>query len=189
MTDRPAKPAPLRGGLLYETHALEGGLTVRLRLVRAGDEALVRELLEGCSAESLQLRFFAAMPVISLRTVRHFTHYDPRSGTVVCASVADGGRERLVALGDVAVDGPAAEAAVLVADAFQGRGLGRLVTTALVAEARRRGAERLVARLLTRNLPMRRVLERLGPVRESVEDGNSVLTLAIPPVSGARRAA
>ena len=99
------------------------------------------------------------------------------------------GREQLLGLGDLSAEGDQAEGGVIVADQAQGRGVGGLLTAALVADARRRGLRALRARLLTRNLRMRQALGRLGSVSERVEDGHSVLTLELAEPGQLRRAA
>src|SRR4051794_22385700 len=58
-----------------------------------------------------------------------------------------------------------AEAAVTVADAWQGRGLGTLLLELLAGRARQEGITRLTALMLAENDDMLELLERLGPVR------------------------
>ena len=55
-----------------------------------------------------------------------------------------------------------AEFALLVSDAFQGKGLGRSMLLRLFEVGRDWGIERIVAEILPGNTPMRRVCEHLG---------------------------
>ncbi len=58
--------------------------------------------------------------------------------------------------------GGSAEFAVVVADAWQGRGLGHALMRMLVGCARRRGFRRLVGNVLAANAPMLALVARLG---------------------------
>ena len=59
-------------------------------------------------------------------------------------------------------DGGSAEFAVVVADVWQGRGLGHALMRMLVGCARRRGFRRLVGNVLSANAPMLALVARLG---------------------------
>jgi hypothetical protein len=82
------------GAMLATSYDLEDGSRVRLRLARPTDVPLVQEFLAGGSADVL----------VEDELVRRFTYYDPREHIVLAATRLDGGRERIVALGDAAFD-------------------------------------------------------------------------------------
>jgi len=64
-----------------------------------------------------------------------------------------------------------AELAIVVADAFQGRGIGTRLVRAAGGEARRLGIRRIVASTFANNLRMRRLLLHAGwPVRRDAID-------------------
>src|SRR3954465_2727725 len=79
------------GALLSNSHELEDGSRVRLRLARPSDVPLVQEFFGDGSAETEAL-------------VQRFTFYDPRERGVLAATMLDAGFERIVALGDAAFD-------------------------------------------------------------------------------------
>ena len=167
--------------MLAATHRLRSGLTVRLRLTRPTDYERVRDFLERQSAETLARRFFTAMPRVSDATVRHFTHFDPRRTLILAATAPVGGEERIVALGDVALLATGlAEIGVVVDEEHQGQGLGRGLTEAIARLAVQRGATHLKAEMLGRNVPMLRLMQRLGPTVQSVEDGVTVAYTKLP---------
>ena len=58
-------------------------------------------------------------------------------------------------------DPATAEAAIVVADALQGLGLGTLLAQRLAGAARIHGIERFTAEMLGDNRPARRLMERL----------------------------
>ena len=68
-----------------------------------------------------------------------------------------------------------AEIAFLVGDDYQGRGIGTFLMDALVAAARSDGVERFTARVLTDNMPMRKIFEHYGAVWKR-DDINVVVT-------------
>lgn len=59
-------------------------------------------------------------------------------------------------------DGRAAEFAVVVADAWQGRGIGKRLMAKLIDTARRRGVKRLYGDILATNRPMIELVRSLG---------------------------
>jgi acetyltransferase len=163
------------GTLLATTHEVGGGVRVRMRLARPSDAPRVAEFLDGLSPETLERRFLVSAPGASEPLVRRFTFYDPRERLVVAATSPAGG-DGLVGLADLALLSTGlAEVGVVVDDAQQGRGVGRLLTEAVAALARRRGATHLKAVLLEENAPMLALMERLGPTVRTVEDGNSIV--------------
>ncbi len=167
--------------MLGRAHELNSGLTVRLRLARPTDATQVRAFLERQSAETLSRRFFTAMPRISESTVRHFTHYDPRESLIVAATALIDDREQIVGLADVALLATGlAEIGVIVDDERQGEGIGRALSEAIAWLAVQRGATHLKAEMLEHNVPMLRLLQRLGPTVQAVEDGVATAYAKLP---------
>jgi RimJ/RimL family protein N-acetyltransferase len=175
------------GTLLATTHELEDGTCVRLRLARPSDQPRVRGLLERLSPETRRERFIGDGQIDDA-LVRSFTFFDPRTRRVVAATVPAEGGEDLVGLADVDhLETGVAQLGVVVDDLHQGRGIGRLLAEAVASLALHRGASHLRAEMLAGNAPMLRVLERLGRVVRTAEDGREIVYVRI---SGrARRAA
>jgi len=78
-------------------------------------------------------------------------------------------------------DGESAEFAIVLADDWQGRGVGRGLMERLAASARRRGFVRLSGTVLRANHAMLRFVERFGfTVADDPQDGDQVIvTLAL----------
>ena len=181
MENRTHDPLREPGTLLSTTHPVGAGESVRLRLTRPSDAAPALRFLTGLSEETLQRRFFTAMPVITPGTVRHFTFYDPRERLVVAATMPGEGTEEIVGLGDVSLlPTGLAEIGVLVGDRHQGRGIGRLLAGALGSLAAARGATHVKAEMLERNPAIIRLMEHLGDTVQTVEGGNSVVYATLP---------
>lgn len=174
--------------MLSATHRVGSGLAVRLRLTRPSDADKLVRFFERLSPESLQRRFFTAMPAISHATLRHFTFYNPSSRLVVAATVPIDGTEEIVGLADLSMTVVGlGEFGLVVDDDHQAMGIGRLLTEAIATLAASRGATHLKAETLDRNPAVQRLMEGLGPTSQTVEDGTSVLYARLPTV--ARRAA
>lgn len=169
------------GAMLSTAHELDSGVCVRLRLTRPSDADRVREFLEGVSSETRKRRFLTPMPEVPDATVRHFTFYDPRERMAVGATALLGGTEAIVGLADmVPLATGLAEIGVIVTDAHQGRGIGQLLSEAVARLALQRGATHLKAEMIDQNLPMLRLMERLGPTVRSIEQGTSVAYTRLP---------
>jgi acetyltransferase len=96
--------------------------------------------------------------------------------TLVATTLRDG-RESQIGVARFVREacGATAEIAVVVADAWQGRGLGRRLLDALIAAARRRGVRRLVGITLSDNVAMIAPAHALG-FETAIEHGMAALT-------------
>jgi len=85
------------------------------------------------------------------------------------------------------VEDPAvAEIAFIVADDYQGRGIGGFLMDAVIVAARVGGVQRFTARLLAENNGMRGILERFGPEWEREEPGVVTTTFEVPSIEDLR---
>ncbi len=142
--------------------ALRDGSTVRVRSVRAEDAAAVRCLFQGLSETSRWLRWFSACPSLDC-VVAWATRVDHARRCGLVATVA--GNERLIAHAGFERDDQhpdRAEFAMVVADDFQGRGLGAILLGRLAEVADRAGVATLTGEVLADNQPMLRMLRHSG---------------------------
>lgn len=169
------------GTLLATIHHLDGGQPVRLRLTRPSDSARVREFLERLSPETRQRRFLSPMPRVPQAAVDHFTFYDPRERRVIAASAPGGSGEEIVGLGDVSLVATGiAELGLVIEEAHQSRGIGKLVAEAIASLALSRGATHLKAEMLDSSPAVLKVLGSIGPTITEVEDGRAVAYTKLP---------
>jgi RimJ/RimL family protein N-acetyltransferase len=136
------------------------------------------------STESTYLRFFAVHPELSADELHRFTHVDHKDREAIVATIDD---EIVgVARFDRLDGGTDAEVAFVVADRWQGRGLGTLLFESLAARAREVHITRFVADTLPHNTPMLRVFQDAGlPTKTERRDG--VIHLVIPLTEGNER--
>ena len=169
------------GTLLATTHRLDGGLRVKLRLTRPSDAVRVRDFLERLSPETRQRRFLSPMPHVSQAIVDHFTFYDPRERLVIAATKPGIGGEEIVGLGDVSfLSTGVAEIGLVVEEAHQSHGIGRLIAEAIASIAVSRGASRLKAEMLDSSPAVMKVLASIGRTVSAFEDGRSVAYAELP---------
>lgn len=135
-----------------------------LRPVRAADLPAMRQFVLGLSSDSRGLRFHGGVNPSSERLLTHLTQADGRRHIALVAVLPcnDGdlvvGEARCVR----GAEGEAAEFAISVADAWQGRGLARQLLAALLAAAGQAGMHTVVGDVLTRNDRMSRFMQTAG---------------------------
>ncbi|HEY5888853.1 MAG TPA: GNAT family N-acetyltransferase, partial [Acidimicrobiales bacterium] len=138
---------------------IDGG-TVHVRPIRDDDGERLRAFHAALSPETVYYRFFSAHPTLTDSEVEHFTHVDHHDRVALVATLGDEvvGVARYERL-DVQ---DSAEAAFVITDEHQGRGLGALLLEHLAAAARERGITRFVATVLTSNKRMLQVFRDAG---------------------------
>ena len=148
------------------TLGLRDGSEVVLRPVRAADKSLLADGFVRLSPESRYRRFLAPVPELSEAQLRYFTDIDHHDHEALAALDPVTGRGVGIARFVRLADRPqVAEAAVTVADDWQGRGLGTLLVEALAQRAREEGILTFTALLLATNREMLELLERIARVR------------------------
>jgi RimJ/RimL family protein N-acetyltransferase len=144
---------------------LSDGTEVTIRPIRPADKALLAAGLTRLSDTSIQRRFLGPKPKLTGAELRYLTEVDGHDHFAIVAEL--GGQivasARWVRLHE---DPEAAEAAVVVCDALQGKGLGKHLARLLADAARDHGIRRIHATMLSDNPPalalMRVIAERLS---------------------------
>jgi GNAT superfamily N-acetyltransferase len=177
----------VRFGPDYEEHRrLPDGTPVRLRLVGPADREKLLAGFARLSDESRYTRFFTAMPRLPDATLDRLLHTDGWNHLAIGAEADDGPTETAEGYGiarfirlDEAPD--AAEAAVVVVDSMQRRGLGKLLLSRLAAAARERGITHFRAEILRTNQPMIALLHEIdGAAHPTYEGHVAVYDFAVP---------
>lgn len=139
------------------TCRLKSGVSATLRPPHAGDERALAAFHRALSDRSLFLRYFSV--------TRVEPRFDDEAGLALLAEVehAEGG-SRIVGVGALAptADASSAEMAVLVADAYQGQGLGSELLRRLMAIAAERRIQLVIGEMLPENEAMVALARRLG---------------------------
>lgn len=140
------------------------GVAVTLRPIRPEDEPLWMELLGSCSRESIYQRFRSFFQWRSHEAAVRYCFIDYDREMAIVAETEQAGRRRLLGVGRLIADPDheAAEYAVLVADDWQNRGLGNLLTARCLEIAREWGVREVNAQTTSDNPRMVKVFTRLG---------------------------
>lgn len=144
------------------------GTTLVIRPIHPDDESLLIEFHEQLSSESVYGRYFGYRKLAE-RTAHdrldRIVHIDYDRVMVLVAEHVDAsqGIHEVVAVGRLmSTDADEAEFAMLVADAWQRRGIGTELLRRLVEWGRSRGLGRVVGDVLHSNTGMLRVCRRLN---------------------------
>lgn len=152
-----------------EQITLRDGTRASIRPIRPEDEPLLIAFHETLSERSVYSRYFQAMK-LSTRVAHErltricFIDYDREMALVVSRRPTGPGKHEILAVGRLSQQHGANEAefALLVADPYQGLGIGGELLARLLQIARDEGLQRVTAEMLRDNRPMQRVCERLG---------------------------
>ncbi len=160
---------------------------MHIRPISPDDADRLRAFHEGLSPESIHYRFFSPHPRLTDAEVEHFTVVDHRDRVALVATLGDAivGVARYERL----AERDSAEAAFVVADEHQGRGVGALLLEHLGAAARECGITRFEASVLTTNQAMLTVFRTAGFAETTQFEGSVIeVELLIEPGEEARAA-
>ena len=157
---------------LVRTATLGDGTVVTLRPIKPEDEPLWRRLLGECSPESLRARFLGTVNLDSHEVATRFCFVDYDRELAVVAELHAPAGNRLIGVARVTSnpDSRRAEFAVLVGDAWQGKGLGKLFMSYCLENVDRGSVDAVYAHTVRENWRMVRVFERFGFILTSNPD-------------------
>ncbi len=154
------RPYPER---LVRTAKLRDGKQVILRPIKPEDEPLWLEMLGNCSKESIYHRFRYDFHFKSHEIATEFCYIDYDREMAIVAEVEQDGKRLLIGEGRLIADPDLemAEYAVLVADQWQKKDLGFLLTEYCLQIARVVGVKRMAAETTTDNKAMLNLFKKL----------------------------
>jgi RimJ/RimL family protein N-acetyltransferase len=156
---------------------LPDGAPVLIRPIRADDKRMLTDGLRRLSDDSVHRRFLTPKRSFSRAELRYLTEVDGRDHVALVAEYPAQPVRRLIAVARfvrLSDDREAAEVAITVADNWQGRGLGSLLSERLAAEARGLGIRRFTATMASDNVPAHRLMERMTNHLEQHHAGSGV---------------
>lgn len=175
----PAAPEPPAGypAELERTWLAADGTTVRLRPLRPDDLDRELQFIHGLSRETLYLRLQYVSREVRREDALRLLDLDYRDRMAVAASVGQPPDETLIGVSRYArIDGTdQADCAIVVADAWQGRGVGTELMRSLGRAARANGIRTLVGSSLGENQRIHAWARRFGyDVRTEPNSGGQV---------------
>jgi GNAT superfamily N-acetyltransferase len=168
--DKRATPRP-RG----ERVRLGDGAEILIRQVEPEDAAQLKIGFEHLGAVSRYRRFLTPIDDLSPRQLPYLTHVDHVSHEAIGALDAVTGAGIGIAryVRDPA-DPQQAEVAIVVTDAWQGRGVGTALMERLRARARAAGIKRITAQMLVGNDAARRLIGRAADILSEAREAGTV---------------
>lgn len=150
-------------------------LTLRVRLIRPDDAAVLTDIFARLSSESRLARFLYPKTALSDAELRYLSDVDHRHHEALIAVTRFHGDPVGVARfirndGDPAT----AEIAFAIVDEWQNRGVGSMLATRLAQRALRENISHFTALTAAGNLRARRLLGKLGDVRVVRREGPTV---------------
>lgn len=165
----------------YPTHLvvewqLADGTPVTLRPIRPEDAEMVQAFVRGLSDETRYLRYMNARRELTPAMTAHFTQIDYDREMALIAVAEVNGADTMVGVARYAInpDGTSCEFALVVADAWQGRGVGHKLLATLMEEAGNKGLQVMEGDVLAVNSNMLQLVRVMGFAVEPRADDATV---------------
>ena len=158
---------------------LKDGGTLMLRPIRPDDAERENAFVAGLSDASRYSRFQHSVIALSPEMIARFTQVDYDREMALLLLVPDTLEIVGVARYFPNVDRVSAEFACVVADAWQGRGVGTILMNALIDCARAAGYASMDGTVLSANVGMLKLAERIGFVLQPDSDSNHTINVVL----------
>lgn len=169
-------PYPTKYQTLWQ---MRDGRTVLLRPIKPEDEPLWLEMFQQFSEESIRYRFFQILKDTPHETRIRYTNIDYDREIALVAELAEDGRKKILGVVRVGIepDGKKGEIAFIIADPWQGFGLGTKLVDYAIEVAKDMKIENLYAIMLPDNARAIGLMRKMGFAITYMEDGNAQGTL------------
>jgi acetyltransferase len=166
---------------LMETLRLRDGALLTVRPICSHDYRLELDFIRALSARSGYQRLLSPRK-LRAEEVQRLVRIDYGRELALIATTVIDGRVQQVGVARYAPepDGSSCDFAIVIADAWQGRGLGEALLRALVRAAREAGVPALTGLTLALNHAMRQLARRVGFSVHPDPDDASVVQLHLP---------
>ena len=149
---------------LSRTWTLASGESLRVRPVRHDDNELEEAFVRALSLESRYQRMLSGGTKVTPEWIDSMTHIDYQHHMAFAVTTVVDGVEQFVGVGRYVVDShkSTADIALVLADAWQGQGLGRRLLATLLEHAQTAGVREAVGVVLATNKAMLRLARSMG---------------------------
>jgi acetyltransferase len=158
-----------------------------LRPIRPDDATALQKFVRGLSEEARYMRFVSMMRELTPRMLSRYTHVDYHRELALVATIheTNAAGETLESIIGLAhylrnPDGLGAEYALVIADNWQGHGLGRRLMSRLIEAAREQGLSYIEGLVLSNNRPMLSLMTGLGMINDPDPDDNAMRRVWMP---------
>jgi acetyltransferase len=164
----------------YETMwKLRDGRTVLLRPIKPEDEPMWLEMFQNFSEESIRYRFFQIIKDTPHETRVRYCNIDYDREIAIVPELTENGRRKILGVVRVGIEpnGKAGEIAFIVADPWQGFGLGTKLVDYAIEICKDMKIETLYAIMLPDNYRAINLMKKMGFTITYLEDGTAKGTL------------
>jgi acetyltransferase len=143
---------------------LPDGTKIVVRPIRPEDREIEQEFVRNLSGESRYFRFMNAINELSEAMLNRFTRIDYEHELALIVVISEGDHEKEIAVARYVKnpDGKSCEFAIVVADAWQHRGIGSRLMDCLIQAARAQGLQVMEGFVLATNHRMLALMDALG---------------------------
>jgi len=149
---------------LSRTWKLVSGESLFVRPVRHDDGELEQAFVRALSLESRYQRMLSGGTKVTPEWINSMTHIDYHRHMAFAITTVSDGVEQFVGVGRYVVDAvkSSAEVGLVLADAWQGQGLGRRLLETLLDHAASAGIREALGTVLATNVAMLRLVRSMG---------------------------
>lgn len=155
---------------------LKDGTEVTLRPIRPEDEPMEHELIRGLSSETSRFRFFQIIKDLPHDALVRFCNIDYDREMAFIAETREADRRVEIGVSRLILESnkKRGEFAVVVADKYQGKGLGIKLVDMLIEVARDKNVEAIYGIVMSENTNMINLCEKLGFTTKREQDNVTV---------------
>jgi acetyltransferase len=160
---------------------LADGTSITIRPIRPEDAVIESSFVKGLSEDSRYFRFMHELKELTPEMLLRFTQLDyHRELALIAVLKSAGGAETELAVARYTMnpDARSCEFAVVVADAWQGKGIGTQLMKLLMDAARQRGFAEMNGEVAAGNMRMLRLVKELGFTSVQHGDDPSIRTVS-----------
>ena len=154
----------LQGQTMRKVITLADGSEITIRPIQPDDAGIEQAFVQQLSPESKRRRFLAAIRELTPRAIERFTRPEYPQEQALIATISDMGEEKEIGVARYAgdLDSAKAEFAIVIADDWQGKGLGPRLMRELFDAAAEAGMRHIEGVVLRDNRHMLQMVRDLG---------------------------
>ena len=166
---------------LSQTWTLASGESLSVRPVRHDDDELEEAFVRALSLESRYQRMLSGGTKVTPEWIESMTHIDYHRHMAFAVTTMVDDVEKFVGVGRYVVDASTltADVALVLADAWQGRGLGRRLLATLLGHAQIVGVHEAAGVVLATNVAMLRLARSMGFAVNAEPDDATVVRITL----------
>ena len=167
---------------LTQTWELPSGEWVQVRAMRHDDGPLEEAFVRGLSRDTGYRRMLRGGMKVTPEWIDSMTHIDYLRHMAFAVTTAVEGFEQFIGVGRYVVEPSTqrAEFALVLADDWQGKGLGRRLLGTLLDHARNAGVREMVGVVLARNKSMLELARSMGFSVSAVPEDAAIVNITLP---------